>query len=224
MKVADERKCPHGVARYESDHLAMHRNGLDVHQVDRRFLAGDDPASIARACLWRGFDRDQSNVLVRPLRWSDTKKELDMVRRILIATDGSRLSRRAITQGVALAKATGATVVGFHALVPSPIIYYADPMPLPASTIEAFERDAEDLAVKNLKPVEVAAAKAGVPFKGACVRSSSPADALIRTATKEKCDLIVMASHGRSGVKRVLLGSETNTVLTHSRIPVLVTR
>ncbi len=147
-----------------------------------------------------------------------------MVRRILIATDGSRLSRRAITEGVALAKATRATVVGFHAYVLNPIIFYGDPTPLPASTIEAFERDAENLAVKNLKQVEVAAVKAGVPFKGACVRSSSPADALIRTAKKEKCDLIVMASHGRSGIKRVLLGSETNTVLTHSRIPVLVTR
>ncbi len=147
-----------------------------------------------------------------------------MVQRILIATDGSRLSRRAIVHGVALAKAIGATVVGFHAYVPNPIIFYGDPTPLPASTYEAFERDAEMLADKHLKEIEVAATKAGVPFKEARVRSSSPADALIRTAKKEKCDLIVMASHGRSGVKRVLLGSETNTVLTHSHIPVLVTR
>ncbi len=151
-------------------------------------------------------------------------REKNMFKRILIATDGSRLSRRAITAGVALAKATGAAVVGCHALVPSPIIYYADPMPLPPSTIDAFERDAEQLAARYVGEIETAAAKAGVSFKGVRPRSTSPAETLIRTAKKEKCDLIVMASHGRSGIKRILLGSETNAVLTHSRIPVLVTR
>lgn len=147
-----------------------------------------------------------------------------MFSRILIATDGSRLSRRAIAEGVALAKATGATVVGFHALVPSPIIYYGDPMPLSPSTIEAFERDAEQVASKCIGEIEKAARKSGVPFKGVQVRATSPAETLIRVAKKERCDCIVMASHGRTGVKRVLLGSETNFVLTHSTIPVLVTR
>jgi nucleotide-binding universal stress UspA family protein len=147
-----------------------------------------------------------------------------MYQRILIATDGSKLSRSAIAQGVALAKSTGAAVVGFHAIVPSPALYFADPTPMPASTIEAFERDAERLGARYIAAIERACAKAGVPCKSVSVRVSGPAEGLIRTAKKEKCDLIVMASHGRKGIKRLLLGSETNAVLTHSSIPVLVTR
>ena len=147
-----------------------------------------------------------------------------MYQRILIATDGSQLSKNAMTQGIALAKETGATVVGFHAILPSPVLYYADPTPMPASTIEAFERDAEMMGAKYIAAIERACAKAGVPFIGVTTRVSAPAEAIIRMAKKEKCDLIVMASHGRKGIKRLLLGSETNAVLTHSQIPVLVTR
>lgn len=95
---------------------------------------------------------------------------------------------------------------------------------MPASTIEAFERDAEMMGAKYIAAIERACAKAGVPFIGVTTRVSAPAEAIIRMAKKEKCDLIVMASHGRKGIKRLLLGSETNAVLTHSQIPVLVTR
>lgn len=105
-----------------------------------------------------------------------------MFRRILIATDGSRLSRKAIRHGIALARTLGASVVGHHARPPSPLIYAMEPIAI------------------------------------------SPADSIIRTAKREKCDLVVMASHGRHGLTRVLLGSETMGVLTHSGIPVLVTR
>jgi len=78
--------------------------------------------------------------------------------------------------------------------------------------------------VRYLGEIAAAARKAGVRFKGVHWMSFSPAEGVIGAAKKEKCDLIVMASHGRRGISRMLLGSETNKVLVRSRIPVLVTR
>ena len=147
-----------------------------------------------------------------------------MYRRLLIATDGSKLSQKAITQGVAFAKAIGATVVGCHVRAPTPFVYYGEPVILSPETERGLERDAQALAAKYVGSIETAATKAGVPCKLVVPTGLSPSDTVIRTAQKEKCDLIVMASHGRKGISRVLLGSETNAVLTHSKIPVLVTR
>jgi len=139
-----------------------------------------------------------------------------MYKRILIATDGSRLSRRAIKHGIALAKSVGAAVVGFHARPFYP--------PLPADTAKLSDKQSIKIAEQNLAEIETAARKAGVSYKGVQARGASPSGSIIKTAKKEKCDLIVMASHGRKGMLRLLLGSETTQVLTHSHIPVLVTR
>ncbi|MFN0302997.1 MAG: universal stress protein [Burkholderiales bacterium] len=147
-----------------------------------------------------------------------------MYKRILIATDGSRLSRKAIAQGTALAKALGATVVGFHARQPFPAIYFAEAVMIPPSTERQYEADSVKLSRDRLAEIEAAARKAGVDFKVVQAVDQSPAEAIIRAAKKEKCDLIVMASHGRKGIARILIGSETSLVLTHSTIPVLVTR
>ncbi len=148
-----------------------------------------------------------------------------MYRRILVATDGSRLSRTAIAHAVALAKSTAATVVGFHARASYPLAYYGDPaIMMPLESRQVFAEQSVSAAKQYLAKIEAAARRAGVRYKGVHVASLSPSQAIINTARKEKCDLIVMASHGRKGVSRLLLGSETNQVLTHSRIPVLVTR
>ena len=148
-----------------------------------------------------------------------------MYRRILIATDGSLLSRKAIEEGVALARTIGATVVGFHTRIPVMLPYYTEPaIVLPQKTEEMLEKQAIAASKKFLARIEAVATKAGVPYKGVDVVDASPADAIVRTARKEKCELIVMASHGRRGVSRLLLGSETNHVLTRSRVPVLVVR
>jgi len=148
-----------------------------------------------------------------------------MYRRILIATDGSLLSRKAIDEGVAFARLIGASVVGFHARAPVMLPYYAEPaIVLPQKTEEMIEKQAIAAARKYLARIEAIAIKAGVEFKGVDVVDASPADAIIRAAKKEKCELIVMASHGRRGISRLLLGSETNHVLTHARMPVLVVR
>ena len=147
-----------------------------------------------------------------------------MYKRILIATDGSRLSRKAIAHGTALAKALGAAVVGFHTRQPFPIMYFAEAVMVPPATEKQFEAESAKIAKERLAEIEAAAKKAGVNYKAVQITDPSPAEAIIRAAKREKCDLVVMASHGRKGFARVLLGSETNLVLTHSTIPVLVTR
>ena len=139
-----------------------------------------------------------------------------MYRRILIATDGSPLSRKAIDEGVALARSLGASVVGFHAREPAMVI--------PEKTEKMMQKHAIDAARKYLATIEAVAKKAGVAFKGVQIVDASPADSIVRVAKKEKCELVVMASHGRRGLSRLLLGSETNHVLTRSRMPVLVVR
>jgi nucleotide-binding universal stress UspA family protein len=148
-----------------------------------------------------------------------------MYRRILIATDGSRLSRKAIEEGVALARSVGASVVGFHARLPLMLPYYAEPaIVLPQHTEKMLEKQGIDSAKKYLAKIEAIAQKAGVVYKSVQVVDPSPADAILKIAKKEKCELIVMASHGRRGISRLLLGSETSHVLTRSHIPVLVVR
>jgi nucleotide-binding universal stress UspA family protein len=149
-----------------------------------------------------------------------------MFKRILIATDGSRMSRKAIATGVALAESLGASVVGIHSLPPisRSHIYGDSIVTLPQEMYAKLDEDAAAVASKRLAQIASAAEKAGVPFKAIQVQNESPAEAILATARKEKCDVIVMASHGRKGISRVLLGSETNTVVTHSPIPVLVVR
>ncbi len=148
-----------------------------------------------------------------------------MYRRILIATDGSPLSRKAIEEGVALARSVGASVVGFHARAPVMPPYYAEPaMVLPQRTEKMMEKHGIDAAKKYLAKMEAVAKKADVAFKGVQIVDPSPADSIVRVAKKERCELIVMALHGRRGLSRLLLGGETNHVLTRSRMPVLVVR
>lgn len=145
-----------------------------------------------------------------------------MYRRILMPTDGSELSQKAIEHGVALAKsinakATAITVsMPFHtlAVVPSMII----------DTREQYEKRMANLAAKYLNAAKDAAAAAGVSCDMVHVEHDHPYLAIIDTAARKSCDLIVMASHGRRGISAIVLGSETVKVLTHSSIPVLVYR
>ena len=148
---------------------------------------------------------------------------MKMYRRILIATDGSRLSLKAIEQGIALARALGASVVGLHARVPV-VLPYEPPIALPRKIVERMQNPGVAAAKKYLATIEKLAKQAGTVFQGVDVVAPYPSDAIIRQCKKHKCDLIVMASHGRRGLARLMLGSETNHVLTHSRIPVLVVR
>jgi nucleotide-binding universal stress UspA family protein len=145
-----------------------------------------------------------------------------MFSQILLPTDGSDLSERAVLAGVSFAKEIGAQVIGltvlpeFHTLT-----YKADML---EDTQEEFTARVERQAQQYLQVVGDAARSAGVPCAVAVVTSDDPYEAILQTAKERKCDLIIMASHGRKGFKGVLLGSETQKVLVHSDIPVLVYR
>lgn len=147
-----------------------------------------------------------------------------MFKHILIPTDGSPLSRRAIIRGVKLAQSLGARVTGVFAAPPATPLLYRNSLPVGYGTMAQHRQMIQENAARFLGVIERAAAEAGVGYQGVRETSDYPADVILAVARKKKCDLIVMASHGRRGLRGVLLGSETQKVLTQSRIPVLVCR
>ncbi len=145
-----------------------------------------------------------------------------MYARILIPTDGSELSEKAIDQGLALAKAVGAKVTVLRATsLPTPMVYEGVVVALPT---EELRQEIAKSVEQNFVTVREKAAKAGVDAETIQTESDFPSLAIIDSAREKGADLIVMASHGRRGISAVLLGSETQKVLTHSTIPVLVVR
>ena len=145
-----------------------------------------------------------------------------MYKHILLATDGSELSARAAAEAIRLSKALAArlTVVTV-AITPAPTVVEGVVF---GPSDEERAKIAKDQASRHLEDVSNAARKAGVRCDLVPVIDQQPYRAIIETASARTCDLIVMASHGRSGLKALLLGSETQKVLAHSKIPVLVHR
>ena len=145
-----------------------------------------------------------------------------MYRHILIPTDGSELAEHAVTNGLSLAKSVGAKVTVI--IVEEPSTGKAFHM-RNAGALEELLKHAEQIkkhAASALNRAADAAKQAGVPCDTIQVKDAYPYQAIIATAADRGCDLIVMASHGRSGLSAVVLGSVTNKVLTHTKIPVLV--
>lgn len=147
-----------------------------------------------------------------------------MYNRILIATDGSALSKVAVEHGLALAALTGATVVALKVVPRYPRSYFEGGMAVEVSDVKRIEGQWSDAAQAVVDAVKAKGGAEGVTVKAVVAKSDLVAEAVISAAKKHKCDLIVMASHGRKGLKRLLLGSETQHVLTHSPVPVLVLR
>lgn len=145
-----------------------------------------------------------------------------MFKRILVPTDGSEPSQRAVLAGIGFAKELGAEVVGLTVIPKFHTFTYKTDML--EDTKEEFIAESHDHATKVLSFVLDTAREAGVACTGEQVVSDDPWQTIIDTAKSRQCDLIVMGSHGRRGVKGVLLGSETQKVLVHSSIPVLVYR
>jgi len=143
-----------------------------------------------------------------------------MYQHILIATDGSEFSRRAISSGVSLAKILGAKVTGLTVTVP----WQSIPMAEIALTVpvEEYNKKATERAHTDLAVIREAAEKADVECDTVHLIGDLPYQEIIDTAKSKHCDLIVMASHGRRGVAALLLGSETQKVMTHAQLPVLV--
>jgi nucleotide-binding universal stress UspA family protein len=144
-----------------------------------------------------------------------------MFKKILLPTDGSELSGKAIDGGLAFAKALGASVVGLTVVEPYSYSNLSEYRP---ETLEDYEQRIDKVAAARLGQIADAAAKDGIAVETLSVRSFSPFEAIIETAKGKGCDVIFMASHGRRGLSAVLLGSETQKVLTHSTIPVMVYR
>lgn len=147
-----------------------------------------------------------------------------MYKRILIATDGSELSNKAIEHGLTIADLTGAEVVALKVVPRYPQTYFEGGVALSTEEVAKVEKQWNDEAMEAVNAIKSAGQIKNVKVKATTVKSDLIAEALIAAAKRHKCDLIVMASHGRRGLKRLLLGSETQQVLTHSHIPVLVLR
>jgi nucleotide-binding universal stress UspA family protein len=147
-----------------------------------------------------------------------------MYQRILVATDGSTLSKKAVTHAISLAKLSGAELVALKVVPRYPQSYYEGSLMLPDSDIARIEKQWTMQAQAVVDAVVKSASAKGVQAKGQVVKAELVSEAIIATAKKQKISLIVMASHGRKGLKRLLLGSETQQVLTHSTVPVLVLR
>lgn len=147
-----------------------------------------------------------------------------MFKNILIPTDGSEPSHKAVTQGVALAKSVGAKVTAFFAAPPATPIIYRDNLPVGFTTPNEHEKMIEKAAKKYLEFVERAADKAGVAYEAIHITSDYPEESILKIAQEKKCDLIVMGTHGQGGLRGVFIGSVTQKVLNQSKIPVLVLR
>ena len=147
-----------------------------------------------------------------------------MYQRILVATDGSALSKKAVKHAISLAASTGASVIALKVVPRYPVSFFDGGATLSVETVSEAEKKWVTNAEVQLESVVKEAQSAGVKAKTAVVKSDLIAESIISAARKHKADLVVMASHGRKGLKRILLGSEALAVLTHSTVPVLILR
>ena len=147
-----------------------------------------------------------------------------MYKRILVATDGSTLSKKAVKEAIGLAASLEAALVVLNVVPRYPMSYFEGGATVSPQEVGRIEKDWADRGQAIADAVQKSAEAAGVKAKALITKSDLVANSILAAAKKNKCDLIVMASHGRKGISRILLGSETQQVLTHSSIPVLVLR
>jgi nucleotide-binding universal stress UspA family protein len=148
-------------------------------------------------------------------------KETTMFKRILVPTDGSDITAKAIDTSIELARSLGAELHTISVKEPFPYSAISEMQPTPPQ--EFFDAQ-ERIAANRVQAVVDLCRKAGVSCQAHTVEALHPWEAIIEHARRMQCDLLVMASHGRRGVSALLLGSETQKVLTHSKVPVLVVR
>ncbi|MBL8473447.1 MAG: universal stress protein [Rhodocyclaceae bacterium] len=147
-----------------------------------------------------------------------------MFRHLLVPTDGSDLSTSTVERAVSFARETGANITFMFSKPEFPVAMFSEGILIDPVSPARFEEAAAAQAADILKKAVDAAATAGVAADSVAKTSDMPYEAIIAAAEEKGCDLIFMASHGRRGISAVLLGSETQKVLTHSKIPVLVYR
>ncbi|MEP7283010.1 MAG: universal stress protein [Rubrivivax sp.] len=144
-----------------------------------------------------------------------------MYQRILVPTDGSEITAKAVQAAIELAKLGGGALTAIGVKEPFPYSAISEMQPVPP---QEFYDAQERIAATHVKAVQAAAQRAGVACEGHTVEALHAWEAILEHAQAKGCDLIVMASHGRRGVAALLLGSETQKVLTHGTLPVLVVR
>ena len=147
-----------------------------------------------------------------------------MFKHILVPTDGSPRSQETVKRAVSFAREAGAKITAFYAKPSFPECFFGEGALVDPGSPEKFAQMAEEEARQILDSVEQDCLEAQVPCEKCTVESDVPYEAIIDTAIGQGCDLIFMSSHGRRGIGALLLGSETQKVLTHSTIPVLVYR
>jgi nucleotide-binding universal stress UspA family protein len=153
-----------------------------------------------------------------------TPREVPMFKHLLVSVDGSKLSAKAVAHACALATALQARITVFYASPDYPSSTYSEA----ALYVPVKRKDYETACKKNaerlLNPIVAKAKAAGLQVDMAHSIAVAPWQAILAAARRQKCDAIVMASHGRRGISALLLGSETQKVLTHSKLPVIVVR
>ena len=147
-----------------------------------------------------------------------------MYKHLLVATDGSRLSAKAVTHAIALSQALSAKLTAFYASPDYPLPAAADGVVYDPMSKQEYAKAARKEADLILSAVKLKAEAGGVTCDLLHSFDNSPWEAILAAAKKARCDAIVMASHGRRGLSALLLGSETQKVLTHTKLPVLVLR
>ena len=148
-----------------------------------------------------------------------------MFKHILIPVDGSKRSLKGAKAGARLARALGARVTGVYVIAPyTPAMYGEAAIYVPGLSVREYTQQAMRTARKALAAIEAQARGAGVKYASKVVQQALPWEGILRAARGGKCDAVVMASHGRGGLGGLILGSETQRVLAHSKIPVFVIR
>ena len=147
-----------------------------------------------------------------------------MFKHLLLPTDGSSISKKAVKRGIDLAKKSGARVTAIHVVPEFKLMVDEGITMLNPSLKKRFEDEGRARAQKMLDDIAKQARARGVRCTTLCVASDLPYQQIIAAARRKKCDLILMASHGRRGLSSLLLGSETAKVLLHTKVPVLVVR
>jgi nucleotide-binding universal stress UspA family protein len=143
---------------------------------------------------------------------------------LLVPSDGTALSRRALDQALALAKALDAQLTLLHVQPPLPVPLVGMGDMLDPATVESLRTTAERESERILQEAQAAGVAAGLAIHTEVVKQDLPYRAIVEAAKRHGCDLIVMASHGRKGLSGLLIGSETQRVLLHAPVPVLVVR
>ncbi|BAL27207.1 universal stress protein [Azoarcus sp. KH32C] len=143
---------------------------------------------------------------------------------LLVPIDGSELSQQTVEKAVVFAREIKAHITFFFVRADVEASVYGDAALLRSTDPEIFEKAADEEARSILMQAQVVANSSGINSEVLSAISDHPYEAIIAAAENRRCDLIVMASHGRRGIKGVVLGSQTQKVLTHSKFPVLVYR